>query len=84
MMPDERCRVPPVGWTCTRTPGHEGPCATVPVDETEKSRIVRWLRHTLRMNGPAQALADAIDQDSHWKPIDMHFKHCHDPSCKGC
>ena len=24
------CRLPPAGWNCTRTPGHEGPCAAVP------------------------------------------------------
>lgn len=27
---DNCCRIPPVGWRCTRTPGHEGPCAAVP------------------------------------------------------
>lgn len=25
-----RCRVPPPGWYCTRTPGHSGPCAALP------------------------------------------------------
>lgn len=24
------CPVPPPGWSCTREPGHEGPCAAVP------------------------------------------------------
>lgn len=24
------CRVPPAGWDCTRVPGHDGPCATIP------------------------------------------------------
>ena len=24
------CRTPPPGWYCTRTPGHEGPCAAWP------------------------------------------------------
>ena len=24
------CTLPPVGWRCTRTPGHTGPCATGP------------------------------------------------------
>jgi NTP pyrophosphatase (non-canonical NTP hydrolase) len=27
---DRCCRIPPVGWRCTRTPGHDGPCAAVP------------------------------------------------------
>ena len=26
-MPETRCPVPPAGWTCTREPGHGGPCA---------------------------------------------------------
>jgi hypothetical protein len=25
------CEVPPKGWYCTRTAGHAGPCAAVPV-----------------------------------------------------
>ena len=29
----EFCTVPPVGWACTRTPGHDGPCAAEPADE---------------------------------------------------
>ncbi len=24
------CNKPPTGWACTRTPGHDGPCAAVP------------------------------------------------------
>lgn len=23
----DRCQRPPKGWTCSRTPGHDGPCA---------------------------------------------------------
>lgn len=26
------CTLPPAGWSCTRTPGHEGPCAAVPTE----------------------------------------------------
>lgn len=26
------CAVPPPGWACTRTVGHDGPCAAAPVD----------------------------------------------------
>lgn len=25
-----RCLVPPTGWTCSREPGHDGPCAASP------------------------------------------------------
>lgn len=24
---DQGCATPPVGWWCSRSPGHEGPCA---------------------------------------------------------
>lgn len=27
------CCVPPSGWRCTRTAGHEGPCAAVPTED---------------------------------------------------
>jgi hypothetical protein len=27
------CRIPPHGWFCTREPGHEGPCAAIPIAE---------------------------------------------------
>lgn len=27
------CTLPPEGWWCSRTPGHEGPCAARPMDE---------------------------------------------------
>lgn len=26
-----RCLLPPEGWACTREPGHDGPCAAIPV-----------------------------------------------------
>ena len=32
MSPDHtesRCNRPPMGWTCTRTAGHDGPCAAI-------------------------------------------------------
>lgn len=29
-MPDHlRCAKPPAGWVCTRSPGHDGPCAAI-------------------------------------------------------
>lgn len=30
---DDWCDVPPLGWRCTRTKGHEGPCAAVECPE---------------------------------------------------
>lgn len=29
------CTVPPEGWSCSREPGHEGPCAASPVGEDD-------------------------------------------------
>lgn len=31
----EPCTVPPEGWYCTRTAGHEGPCAAIPSDDAD-------------------------------------------------
>jgi hypothetical protein len=28
---DQGCTVPPFGWWCSRTPGHDGPCAARPI-----------------------------------------------------
>lgn len=47
------CTVPPEGWWCSRTPGHEGPCAARPIEESdapltddENAMIDRaWERH---------------------------------------
>ena len=37
-----KCDRPPIGWECTREPGHEGPCAAYPIDEIET--IGRWAK----------------------------------------
>ena len=29
------CNIPPAGWHCTRSGGHDGPCAAIPVSEHE-------------------------------------------------
>lgn len=28
--PGAQCNLPPIGWRCTRDPGHDGPCAMLP------------------------------------------------------
>ncbi len=28
------CLIPPEGWFCTRKPGHDGPCAAIPLTYT--------------------------------------------------
>lgn len=32
------CQRPPKGWHCTRSPGHSGPCAAVPVSNEYPAR----------------------------------------------
>ena len=46
----EKCALPPKGWSCTRTPGHDGPCAAVPNDNSLEDEI-------------AEALTDSLDMD---------------------
>lgn len=31
----EQCLVPPLGWSCSRPAGHEGPCAASPTPEPQ-------------------------------------------------
>lgn len=38
----DQCDIPPPGWRCTRKPGHNGPCAAVPVNGAPVHRR-RWL-----------------------------------------
>lgn len=40
------CSLPPVGWKCTRTAGHDGPCAAVKVQEpnTESNSAVLYAK----------------------------------------
>ena len=33
------CARPPTGWECTREPGHDGPCAAIPVVDTKPKHI---------------------------------------------
>lgn len=35
------CKTPPPGWHCTRTLGHDGPCAAIPIKRNEEW----WLAH---------------------------------------
>ena len=35
----DECTKPPVGWRCTRGPGHPGSCAAVPDNRTAKGCI---------------------------------------------
>lgn len=34
----EQCTVPPAGWRCTRTAGHDGPCAAVSTERCGERR----------------------------------------------
>ena len=31
---NDKCQIPPQGWECTRNAGHEGPCASIPNEDT--------------------------------------------------
>lgn len=34
-MTTEQCNIPPKGWRCIREPGHDGPCAAMPVSDRD-------------------------------------------------
>lgn len=45
---DDECDVPPIGWRCTRSKGHSGPCAAIecPEDIALVERGMKRLRTT--------------------------------------
>jgi hypothetical protein len=40
----EHCERPPDGWTCSREPGHDGPCAESPVEPMSWEETARRLQ----------------------------------------
>lgn len=52
------CTLPPAGWSCTRAPGHEGPCAAVPSDDAD------WQRRALAAEESCRRLTAAINAES--------------------
>jgi hypothetical protein len=52
------CTIPPAGWHCTRNPGHEGPCAAIPI-----ASPTGWASPTLgRMYQDAEKLRLSLAQ----------------------
>ena len=49
------CRIPPVGWVCTRGKGHDGPCAAVAVDVPIAGPRMHWNADGLHIEDPRLA-----------------------------
>lgn len=47
-MSEARCEVPPAGWWCSRSPGHDGPCAARETARHLRKRRRAWNRRMLR------------------------------------
>lgn len=64
---DSECEAPPIGWHCTRTRGHDGPCAAAPSPE-DRDFVERGMRR----------IRDAVDAERyrclrsirHWSIVD--------------
>ena len=64
---DSECEAPPIGWRCTRTRGHDGPCAAV-VSPEDRAFVERSMRR----------IRDAVDAERyrclrsirHWSIVD--------------
>ena len=63
---DDECDVPPLGWRCTRSKGHSGPCAAIecPEDIALVERGMKRLRTTreelTRKHGTPPEFASAV------------------------
>lgn len=74
------CTIPPQGWWCSRTPGHEGPCAARPLEEpddaplsaADEARINRaWEKH--KAAGPAPTIGAEMLTALHQYANDLRY-----------
>lgn len=56
----QKCDLPPVGWYCTREPGHEGPCPTHPEDTTVYNMAISQWGHAAQASQAQEELAELI------------------------
>ena len=57
----DACTVPPAGWFCTRTKGHDGPCAALPDERARAAAETSgsgWV--------PGTPCASCGSRDTHW------------------
>ncbi|MBK0119542.1 MULTISPECIES: hypothetical protein [unclassified Delftia] len=45
-----RCDRPPAGWTCTRAPGHDGPCAAAPAAPAVDAELLELAQAIVKFN----------------------------------
>lgn len=56
--PPTVCEMPPIGWRCTRMPGHDGPCAAWPVDQPEGEALSDGDKFRAHLAQSAEAVKD--------------------------
>lgn len=65
--PTTACAVPPPGWDCTRTPGHDGPCAAVPAAAVDWSKPLELTDGTPLVLSPPEVWEGGnLDVDGHY------------------
>lgn len=69
----KNCELPPRGWECSRRPGHEGPCAAIPVVNVDNPDGERYSYPvTNKQAEQARIWQDAHDQENHIQPGKKH------------
>lgn len=63
----DACNVPPEGWRCTRTPGHDGPCAAHPDPIVGHKTLYDGTRVPLRQREAEAIFARAEAEDARRK-----------------
>lgn len=64
---DSECEIPPLGWRCTRTRGHDGPCAAVESPE-DKAFVERGMRRIRDAEDAGRYRL--LKRGQHWSVID--------------
>lgn len=75
MTTGDKCQVPPTGWYCTRRPGHDGPCAALPIVELEKPDDTAYaFPVTQKQNEQFRIWMEKHDQEKHAKSLKPYGK----------
>lgn len=56
-----KCTIPPAGWECSRTAGHDGPCAArKSADQAFRDQVMVELAYCYHADLPTSEIADRM------------------------
>lgn len=81
---ENKCNVPPTGWECSRTPGHDGPCAATPVVEFVHPPLLAMRIWSADKDGGTVVVTGMTrTQDNETYPVRGRLFELNDPEIQG-